>query len=152
MVPPGPAQTEGFMKRLLEHSGVPQGEITSLVEDRRDRQEELFRRIHAGTLAVLLSEAVMRNGCDQEQINRLIELDELANVTIKYLPLANGPYRMLSVPFSALSFRNPEEPGIVYLERPYERRFYENSDAVGRYHQTYEEGLRAVKSPKEFQQ
>jgi hypothetical protein len=152
MVPPGPAQTEAFMKRLFKHSGAPRDEIPSLVKDRRDRQEELLRRIHAGTLAwrVLLSEAVLRNGCDQGQIDRLIELDEIENVTIKYLPLANGPYRMLSVPFSVLSFRSTEEPSIVYLESPYERRFYENSDAVGKYHQIYEGGLRPAKSPKEF--
>ncbi|MFC3491155.1 Scr1 family TA system antitoxin-like transcriptional regulator [Glycomyces rhizosphaerae] len=153
MVPPGLGQTEVFMQRLFERSDTADHEIPGLISDRLDRQTEFFDRLDTQTRTwrVLLSEAVLRNGCEEEQIRRLIELDERERVVIRYLPLSNGPYRMLSVPFSVLSFRSTEDPSIVYLESPYERRFYENSTAVGKYYQIFEGGLRQAKSLKEFQ-
>lgn len=150
MFVPGVAQTEDYMRREYERGDIAPERIPILIENRLARQEDLMRRLETSRLRCLLSETVVRSGCDGSQLNRMLELDEHPNVTIKYLPFEDGPYRGLDVPFYVLSFRNIEEPSIVYLESPYERRFYENSDAVGTYHQTYEEGLRQAKSLKEF--
>jgi len=151
MLPPGLAQTEQFMRKLFERSELSPEEINDLIEDRLARQADFESRLDFLTCRFLLTEATLRNGCDDDQLNRLCDLDEHEKITIKYLPFAGGPYPMLNVPFSVLSFRNIEEPSIVYLESPYERRFYENSDAVGTYRQIFEGGLRPAKSPKEFQ-
>ncbi|MEV3934505.1 helix-turn-helix transcriptional regulator [Glycomyces sp. NPDC049804] len=153
MVPPGLCQTEGFMRRLFDQGGESREDIPSLIEDRLARQVEFERRLHDGRVEwrVLLSEAVLHQGCDGEQLNRMCEMDELENVTIRYLPFAGGPYRLLHVPFSVLSFRNPEDPTMVYLENPYERRFYENNAAVGKFHQIIGGGIQRAKSLKEFQ-
>ena len=147
---PGPVQTKAYMKRRFERGDIAREQHPALIEDRLARQDDLMRKLEHTRRRFLLSEAVLRGGCDNEQLNKMIELDEHPNLTIKYLPLTDGPYLMLDVPFSVLSFRNIEEPSIVYLESPYERRFYENSDAVGRYHQIIEGGLRQAKSLKEF--
>lgn len=151
MVPPGLGQTESFMRRLFERSGVARERIPILIENRLARQEDFERRLDSVTWRVLVSEAVLYNGCDDEQLNRLLELDARENVTIKYLPFAGGPYPMLDVPFSVLSFRDHEDPSIVYLESPYERRFYENSDAVGQYHQIFGGGIQRAEPLREFQ-
>ncbi|MQM25040.1 helix-turn-helix domain-containing protein [Glycomyces albidus] len=148
---PGPLQTVATMQRLFKRGDVAPERHPALIEDRLGRQHELLSKLDAIRLRFLLSEASLLGGCDEEQLSRMLELDEHPHVTIRYLPLAAGPYLMLDVPFSVLSFRNIEEPSIVYLESPYERRFYENSDAVGKYSQVFEGGLRQAKSLKEFQ-
>lgn len=148
---PGLAQTERFMRMLFERSELSAQEIGRLIEDRLARQSEFEARLNASlSCRFLLAEAVLRNGCGDHEFSRLLEFDERENVTVKYLPFSGGPYPKLNVPFSVLSFRNTEEPSIIYLESPYERRFYENSEAVGTYHQIIEGGLRQAKSLKEF--
>lgn len=148
---PGAVQTEKYMERLFKRSDVARERIPTLIENRLARQDELIGRIDTLKLRFLFTEAVLRNGCDDEQLDHMLRIAEHPNVTFKFLPLADGPYPMFDIPFSVLSFRNTEEPSIVYLESPYERRFYENSDAVSKYFQIIEGGLRQAKSLKEFQ-
>jgi hypothetical protein len=152
MFVPGPLQTEAYSRMVFERSGVEQSDIPGQIQDRQDRQTTLMGKLELDTMRLrfLLSEGVLRSGCDDEQLLQMLHLNEHPNVNIKYLPFGPAPYPMLVVPFSVLSFRNTEEPSIVYLESPYERRFYENSDAVGKYHQIFEAGLRKAKSLKEF--
>ncbi|GAA2122388.1 helix-turn-helix domain-containing protein [Glycomyces algeriensis] len=147
---PGPLQSMGYMSRLFERGAAPE-RIPILIENRLARQTELIGKVDPVRLRFLFSEAVLRGGCDDQQLAHMLKLDAHPSVTIKFLPLADGPYPMLNVPFSVLSFRNTEEPSIVYLESPFERRFYEDSAAVGKYHQIFEGGLRQAKSLKEFQ-
>jgi hypothetical protein len=147
---PGLAQTRAYMQRRFERGDIAREGHAELIEDRLARQNDFMSRLESTRRRFLLYEGVLHGGCDQEQLKKMIELDEHPNVTIKYLPLADGPYLKLDVPFSVLSFRNIEEPSIVYLESPYEHRFYENSDAVGTYHRIFEGGLRQAKSLKEF--
>jgi hypothetical protein len=150
MFVPGPLQKEPYMRRVFERAGDPPERVQTLVEDRLARQADLMGRLDSIRLRFLLSETVLRSGCDADQLAGMLELDEHPNVTIKYLPFVAGPYPGLDVPFSVLFFRNIEEPSIVYLGSPYEHRFYEISDAVGKYHPIFEGGLRQAKSLKEF--
>ncbi|MQM28990.1 helix-turn-helix domain-containing protein [Glycomyces albidus] len=150
LVPPGLAQTERFMRRQFERSGEDRERIPSLIEERLHRQEEFESRLGDIVWRALLSEAVLHNGCDDDQLRRLLELDEHENVSIKYLPFSGAPYAKMSVPFSVLSLRDHRSPSIVYLESPYEYRFYEKQDAVGLYSQIFEAGVRQAKSLKEF--
>jgi hypothetical protein len=151
MFVPGPLQSDAYMRRLFKRGDKPPEQHQALVEDRLARQDDLVSRLDSIRLRFLLTEAVLRSGCDDGQLDHMLEIDEHPNVTIKYLPFSGGPYPMLHVPFSVLSFRNITEPSIVYLESPYERRFYQKSDAVGKYHQITEIGLRQAESLKEFQ-
>jgi hypothetical protein len=151
MFVPGPLQHDAYTRMVFKRSGVAPKDIPGRIEDRLDRQTSLVGKLESIRLRFLLSEAVLHSGCDKAQFTRMLEFDEHPNVTIKYVPFAGGPYPGMDVPFSVLSFRNTEDPSIVYLESPYERRFYENSDAVGKYHQIFEGGLRQAKSLKEFQ-
>lgn len=146
---PGPLQSETYMRRRFERGDIAREHHPALIENRLARQDDLMSKLETNRFRFLISECVLHSGCDDEQLRKMIELDEHPHMTIKYLPMADGPYLMLDVPFSVLSFRNIEEPSIVYLESPYERRFYENSDAVAKYHQIIEEGLRQAKPLKE---
>ncbi len=150
LVPPGLAQTERFMRTQFERSGEDQKKIPGLIEERLRRQEEFESRLGGIVWRALLSEAVLHNGCDDEQLRRMLELDEHENVTINYLPFSGAPYAKMSVPFSVLSLRDHETPSIVYLESPYEYRFYEKQDAVGLYTQIFEARDLQAKSLKEF--
>jgi hypothetical protein len=151
MFVPGPLQSEPYMQRVFERTNAAPERIPSLIEDRLARRAALMEKLDSMRLRFLLSEAVLRYNCDAAQFTGMLELAEHPNVSIKFLPYAGGPYPGLDVPFSVLSFRNTEEPSIVYLESPFERRFYENSDAVGKYHRIFEDGLQQAKSLKEFQ-
>lgn len=150
MFVPGPLQKEPYMRRIFERTGAAPGRIPTLVEARLSRQVGLIAKLDSMRLRFLLSETVLRSGCEPEQLNAMLELAEHPNVTVKYLPFEGGPYPGLDVPFSVLSFRNIEEPSIVYLGSPYEHRFYEISNAVGKYSQIFGGGLRQAKSLKEF--
>lgn len=150
MFVPGPLQTEDYVRRVFERGDAAPDRIPVLINNRLARQAELMNRLDSIRLRFLVTEAVLRSGCDAGQLNHMIQLDEHPNVTVRFLPELHGPYRNLAVPFSVLSFRNSEDPSIVYLESPYEHRFYENSDAVGKYSQVLEGGFSAAKSVKEF--
>jgi hypothetical protein len=152
MVPPGLCQTEAFMQKLFERSGVARERIPILIRDRLRRQAQFKARLGEIRYRVLLSEAVLRSAYDDEQHENMLWFDAHPNVSIKYLPFDGAPYPMLDVPFSVLSFRDHEDPSIIYLESPYERRFYEISGAVGQYHQIFEGGDLRAKSLKEFHQ
>ncbi|GAA2264018.1 Scr1 family TA system antitoxin-like transcriptional regulator [Glycomyces scopariae] len=151
LVPPGLAQTEDFMRMLFEKSSEDPERIPDLIAERLQRQEEFEARLDGNIVwRALLSEAVLRNVCDDTQVNRMLELDEHENVTFRYLPFSGGPYPRMNVPFSVLSLRDHRSPSIVYLESPYEYRFYEKKDAVGLYNQIFEAGVLQAKSLKEF--
>ncbi|SDL19316.1 hypothetical protein SAMN05216298_2988 [Glycomyces sambucus] len=150
-VVPGLLQTEEYLRRFFaKNSFDDPATFSDLIDKRLERQDLFWSRRPAPVVQFLLDEAVLRHGCDDQQFARLLEAASWENVTIKYLPFGAGPYPMLDVPFSVLSFREPEEPSIVYLESPYERRFYERRDAVGMYHQILETGFLQAKPLKEF--
>ncbi|MFG3341160.1 helix-turn-helix domain-containing protein [Glycomyces sp. NPDC048151] len=150
---PGQFQTEHYMVRSFQNNPlIERSQIAKLVERRLGRQEVLEARNPAPELRVLMSEAALRYGCEEEQIQRLLEEDAKPNVTIRYVPFDGGPPHELSAPFHVLSFSDSADPNVVYLESPYERRFYENREVVAHYLRIIDAGDQRARSMREFEQ
>jgi hypothetical protein len=118
----GLLQTPDYARAVL-HGGLPNGseeELTRRVELRLRRQS-LLEREDAPTLWVVMEEAVLHRTVGspdvmREQIERLLELSELAHISVDIVPFAAGAHVGACAPFTYFRFEEPELPDIVYSE------------------------------------
>src|SRR5579875_434950 len=94
---PGLLQTERYARTLIEadNPGVDAGEINRRVHLRLARQTLLTRAIAPPKLSIVLNEAIIRRpvGGKQtmaEQLDRLGEVGELPNVSLRIMPFGVG--------------------------------------------------------------
>lgn len=149
---PGLFQTERYMRSLHgRNERLSRAESDSLIELRLQRQQDFEERGEDEVqVRALLQEGVLRSGCDREQIERLLELDERSNITIAYLPFEVGPHPDLSAAFTLLSFLDEKDPDVVYLPAPGESRFAEAAKPVQACKDAFVSGLRQAKAIKEL--
>ena len=115
-------------------------EIDRRVEVRMERQEVLVRADPPPPrVNVVLSEGVVRRpvgGPDvmRQQLEYLMQPRDRANITIQVLPFDSGVHPSMVGPFTAMTFPDPEDLGVVnvenatgalFLEEPAELRVYE---------------------------
>ncbi|MFD3561180.1 helix-turn-helix domain-containing protein [Streptomyces sp. NPDC058686] len=118
----GLLQTPDYAHAVLR-GGLPNGseeEIARRVELRLRRQS-LLERADAPTLWVVMEEAVLHRpvgGPDvmREQIERLLDMSELAHVSVDIVPFAADAHVGACAPFTYFRFEEPELPDIVYSE------------------------------------
>ncbi|MCX3058278.1 helix-turn-helix domain-containing protein [Streptomyces beihaiensis] len=118
----GLLQTPDYARAVLR-GGLPNGseeEVTRRVELRLRRQS-LLEREDAPTLWVVMEEAVLHRevgGPDvmREQIERLLDMSELAHISIDIVPFGAGAHVGACAPFTYFRFEEPELPDIVYSE------------------------------------
>jgi hypothetical protein len=144
---PGLFQTAAYAHTLIRagNPGVDDEEIERRVDVRMARQALLKRKTAAPTVAAVLDEAIVRRpvGGQQvmvEQLDRLVEIADLANVSIRVVPLSAGLHHgLMSGPFVILRFptngdgKDTEPPivyvdgftGDLYLDRPNEIQRYD---------------------------
>ncbi|GAA2283912.1 helix-turn-helix transcriptional regulator [Glycomyces scopariae] len=149
---PGLFQTERYMRRLHGRNGrLSRTEANDLVKLRLQRQQDFEDRGEpAVEIRALLHEGVLRAGCDEEQIGRLLALDERPNIAISFLPLEDGPHPNLSASFTLFSFLSDKDPDVVYLPAPGESRFAESARTVRACQDAFESGFQQAKSIREL--
>ncbi|MFE1434825.1 helix-turn-helix domain-containing protein [Streptomyces griseoaurantiacus] len=120
---PGLMQTEDYARGVLRSGAVGQAnpeEISRHVALRMRRQELLTREDAPHFWAVMEETALRRPVGTGEvmraQIDKLIELGELSNVTLQVIPFASGPHPGTYGPFVLFRFAMPELPDMVYSE------------------------------------
>ena len=120
---PGLLQTADYARAviLLGHPSTRARDIDHRVSLRLARQE-LLTRPHAPRVWMIMDEAVLRRpigGSDvmRAQLQHLINLTELPNVTLQILPFQVGGHAAAGGPFSILRLRDPDVNDIVYLEQ-----------------------------------
>jgi transcriptional regulator with XRE-family HTH domain len=144
---PGLLQTPAYARGVFKNRvGMGDDELEQFIKVRLQRQSLLRRRLpKPPELKSVLAEAVLirpvsGSAVMAEQLNHLLGLAELPNVSIRVLPLAAGPqYGALAGTFMMLDFplgnRIEPEPSVVYsesltgalyLDRPQELAAYEN--------------------------
>ncbi|SER09637.1 Helix-turn-helix domain-containing protein [Streptomyces sp. yr375] len=118
----GLLQTPRYAREVLG-GGFPDDQDEDLRRrvDLRLRRQSLLARAEAPTLWVVLEEAVLHRvvGCAEvmrEQIDRLLEVSELAHVSVDVVPFAAGAHVGACAPFTYFRFEEPELPDIVYTE------------------------------------
>jgi transcriptional regulator with XRE-family HTH domain len=120
---PGLLQTRDYAREvtLLGHAEVTSTEISRRVELRMTRQERLTApggpRIWA-----IVDEAVLRRPLGgaqtmRAQLEHLVEMASLPNVTLQVVPFDRGGHAAAGGPFTILRFSEPDLPDVVYLEQ-----------------------------------
>ncbi|TXS37825.1 helix-turn-helix domain-containing protein [Streptomyces sp. OR43] len=118
----GLLQTPAYAHAVLR-GGLPNGseeELARRVELRLHRQK-LLEGEDAPTLWVVMEEAVLHRVVGgahvmREQLERLLEVSELAHVSIDIVPFAAGAHFGACAPFTYFRFEEPELPDVVYSE------------------------------------
>ncbi|TWP51801.1 helix-turn-helix domain-containing protein [Lentzea tibetensis] len=87
---------------------------------------------------VVLCEAALRQTVGGPRVMRaqllhLIELAELANVTIRVMPFAAGAYPAVGSPFTILSFPHEQHDDVVYLQSVRRGSYVESPEERGPY-------------------
>ena len=116
-------QTEDYARAviLIANSHAPAAEVDRRVSVRMTRQQ-LLTQPDAPELWAVLDEAALRRApCDPKvmraQLEHLLELTDLPNVTLQIAPFRIGPHAAAGGPFTILRFSEPDVPDGVYLEQ-----------------------------------
>ena len=120
---PGLLQTEDYARAVTllgQLDGSPE-EIDRRVNLRMTRQK-LLTQPEAPNLWAVIDETALRRRLDsrpvmQAQVQHLIELTELPNITVQVVPFSAGGHAAAGGPFTILRFAEPDLPDIVYLEQ-----------------------------------
>jgi transcriptional regulator with XRE-family HTH domain len=119
----GLMQTEDYARAviLIANAHAPAEEIDRRVSARMRRQQ-LLTRAGAPELWAVLDEAALRRPADgtnvmRAQVEHLLELTDLPNVTLQIVPFRAGPHAAAGGPFTILRFPEPDLPDLVYLEQ-----------------------------------
>jgi transcriptional regulator with XRE-family HTH domain len=119
----GLLQTEDYARAviLIANAHASAEEIDRRVSVRMKRQQ-LLTQPDAPELWTVLDEAVLRRppggpGVMRAQLEHLLELTGLPNVTLQIVPFNVGPHAAAGGPFTILRFPEPDLPDLVYLEQ-----------------------------------
>jgi len=119
----GLMQTEDYARAviLIANAHASAAEVDRRVSVRMRRQRLLTQPDAPGLWAVL-DEAALRRPPDgpkvmRAQLEHLLQLTELPNVTLQIVPFQAGPHAAAGGPFTILRFPDPDLPDLVYLEQ-----------------------------------
>ena len=152
---PGLLQTEEYAATILRKfssPGTPAEVIRTRIEIRLMRQQ-LLAKAEPPTLICVLNEAVVEHlvgdrNIAEAQIERLIQLAGMPNVTIEIIPYSAGLHRGMLEPFLVLEFPDPEDREVVFVESPRDMIFSDDEagDITG-YRELFEEMRRISMGP-----
>ncbi len=143
----GLLQTPEYARSLLHAARIHRpSDIDDLVQVRAERQKLLSRAGSPLELWAILDEAVLRrpNGgwkVMSRQLNHLIEMTDLPNITIQVIEFSKGAHPGLGGAFALLEFE--EDPAVVYVDSPAGNLYLEKPRDVRRFAQSFDL-LRAV--------
>jgi len=135
----GLLQTEEYARAviLIGHGRASGEEIDRRVSVRMKRQR-LLTQPDAPELWSVLDEAVLRRplggaGVMRAQLEHLLEMTALPNVTLQVIPFEFGPHAAAGGPFTILRFPGRDLPDVVYLEQLNSAQYLDHPDDVGDY-------------------
>jgi transcriptional regulator with XRE-family HTH domain len=119
----GLLQTEDYARAviLISNARAPAEEVDRRVSLRMQRQRLLTQPGPPQLWAVLDEAALRRSPADPKvmraQLEHLLELTALPNITLQVVPFQAGPHAAAGGPFTILRFPEPDLPDVVYLEQ-----------------------------------
>jgi transcriptional regulator with XRE-family HTH domain len=135
----GLLQTEDYARAVIRiaNAHAPEDEIERRVSLRLRRQY-LLTRPDPPKLWAVLDEAALRRPPDgrtvmRTQLEHLLEVAGLPNVTVQIVPFLKGPHAAAGGPFSMLRFPHPDIPDVVYLEHLNSGYYEDKPEDVARY-------------------
>ncbi|WP_084338391.1 Scr1 family TA system antitoxin-like transcriptional regulator [Actinomadura oligospora] len=141
---PGLLQSEGYARAIIQqgNAGAPESEIEQRVSLRLQRQERLTAPDAPRLWAVLDESALKRPIGGPEvmrgQLEHLIEVSKLPNVTIQVMPFKFGAHAAEGGAFTILRFPEQDLPDVVYVESLTGAMYLDKRDDVDTYLQAME--------------
>jgi transcriptional regulator with XRE-family HTH domain len=121
---PGLFQTEDYARAVtvLGHRAAPAEEIERRVSLRLRRQEILSRAEPVPRVWAVIDESALRRPLGgrevmRTQLQHLIELTDLPQVTLQIMPFDRGGHSAAGGSFAILRFADSDLPDIVYIEQ-----------------------------------
>jgi transcriptional regulator with XRE-family HTH domain len=146
----GLLQTKDYARAVFQSWAANRPhDIDDLVQVRTERQKLLTRQNLPLELWAILDEVVLRRPVGgatvmREQLQHLMDLAQVPNVTLQVIPLRTGGHPGLGGAFSLLEFED-DEP-VVYVDSPAGNLYLEKRNDVRRFVGTFDL-LRAVALP-----
>jgi transcriptional regulator with XRE-family HTH domain len=145
LVVPGLMQTEPYARAVTRATSMVHdpSEVEEQVSVRIARQRLLHGPGDPIQLVAVLDEAVVRRRIGSreimaEQLEHLIDLSRLPNVEIRVLPFSAGEHAAMDGKFCLLSFPEPEDPDLLYLEQAASGHVPNDPEEVRRYASMFE--------------
>jgi transcriptional regulator with XRE-family HTH domain len=155
MLIPGLLQTSSYARTVLRtmHPNLSAEDVEQGVRMREVRQALLTQDEPPAVRAVLDEAALHRpvGGWEtmRQQVHRLIKATELPSVTIQVAPFEAAEHMGLFGPFTILSFREPTEPDVVYLETATSESFLEAEEEVHKYKTAFDDLRQVALEPQQ---
>ncbi|MDQ3764510.1 MAG: helix-turn-helix domain-containing protein [Actinomycetota bacterium] len=135
---PGLLQTEEGARAIIRlgNPSVSDDDIERRLALRMKRQEFLTQPGAPSLWAVIDEAALWRldgRSAMRAQIQHLIEIAQLPNVTLQVMPFYSGAHAAVGGPFTILRFSEPDLPDIVYLEQLTSALYLDKSQDVQYY-------------------
>jgi transcriptional regulator with XRE-family HTH domain len=139
---PGLLQTEAYIRAVVT-AGAP-GASVAEVERRvhlRLTRQEILHQTDAPEFWAVVDEAALHRPIGgikvmREQVERLLELMALPNVTLQVMPFRFGGHAGESGAFTILRFLEQELPDVVYIEQLESAYYLDKREFVERYART----------------
>ncbi len=153
---PGLLQTADYARAVLTAAWVriePE-EIERRVTVRMRRQELAATRDSPLQRWVVLDEAVLRRvvggpAVMHAQLRRLMEAGRQTTTTLQVLPFSMGAHIAMLGSFVLLSFPEPGDPDVVYLETDTSSLYLEQPQQIGRYGEIFDHLRATALSPRQ---
>lgn len=141
---PGIMQTEAYARAILSTAPILDSdeEIDKKIAVRVARQARLTSD-NPLNIWMVVNEAVIRRAVGgpkvmRDQLDRLMALAELRNVTLQVLPFDSGEHAAMLGSFKLLRFPDGGNPDKVYVELPTGGVYTQKGDEVERYSLTFD--------------
>ncbi|WP_416975412.1 helix-turn-helix domain-containing protein [Streptomyces sp. 4F14] len=150
--PPGVLQTAGYARAALMAGGYEGEELERQIEARLGRQRALFDPANPVPFRSIMSEAVLRNPLTdlaewRRQLEFLLEVSELPDVTIQVLPFGAGLHRLVNTDMMFLQL--PDGKIVAYSENDVQSELFEETSRVADLNRTYDALRDLALSPAE---
>ncbi|MGE5288822.1 MAG: helix-turn-helix domain-containing protein [Micromonosporaceae bacterium] len=124
---------------MLGNKAAPDTEVDRRVSLRMKRQD-LLRVPNSPRVWSVMDEAALRRPVGgrevmRSQLSHLLDVAELANVTLQVVPFRHGGHAAAGGSFTILRFAEPDLPDVVYIEQLTSALYLEARTDVDHYHE-----------------
>jgi hypothetical protein len=154
---PGLLQTPDYARAVTQlghaEAPLPAAEADRLVALRLARQRILTRG-RATRLWAVVDEVVLRRAIGgprvlRDQLEHLLELSSMSNITLQVIPIDRGGYVATGGAFSLLRFADTDLPDVVYIEHLTSAVYLDKREEVDKYVVTMDALSIAAGTPRE---
>ncbi|REE95732.1 helix-turn-helix domain-containing protein [Thermomonospora umbrina] len=151
----GLLQTEAYSRAVITAGRLlPTPEDVERRIDARKARQALLDRENAPHLHIVFDEAVLRRPIGGPEVMRdqmfwLADMARRPKVTLRVLPYTAGAHAGLDGRFTILSFPNPADPDIAYVEGTMGDVYLESTVETGQHGTRFDRIVKAALSPEE---